>query len=283
MKPLLLSLIAAVLLSGAPNADELLQQGRRALAGKAPDLTALVFTGTHRVSSGKDVSAREMTVSLQQPNHILKEETLEGPMGGPGPTVLEGFDGEKAWNDSRTPPGGHMIFRMMGPGGEDVRARRMQEMYARYLLATTLTAPEGFPITFSYAGQAEAPDGTADVIDGKGPDNFAIRIFLDSKSHLPLMLTYQAPEQRVVVTRRMAHDGPPPDMEKLKKEAEAQALADKPAIVEYQMRPSEFRQVNGRMLPHVITWSAKGALAEEIEVKKYTVNPSLAPDIFRKK
>ena len=36
-----------------------------------------------------------------------------------------------------------------------------------------------YPLTFSHAGTAEAPQGAADVIDVKGPEgsNFAVRLF----------------------------------------------------------------------------------------------------------
>ena len=43
------------------------------------------------------------------------------------------------------------------------------------------------------SAQAEAPQGKADVIDVKGPANFRARLFIDSQTHLPIMLTWQAP------------------------------------------------------------------------------------------
>ena len=66
--------------------------------------------------------------------------------------------------------------------------------------ASSPAPSRSFAVTYTYAGQAESPDGKADVIDVKGADNFAARLFLDTQSHLPLMLTYIAPEPRVVMT-----------------------------------------------------------------------------------
>ncbi len=64
-------------------------------------------------------------------------------------------------------------------------------------------------LTFTHAGQAEANESTADVLDVKG-EGFVARLFVDSKTHLPLMLTYMAPQPRVVhaPSRRHARDDP---------------------------------------------------------------------------
>ena len=47
-----------------------------------------------------------------------------------------------------------------------------------------------------YAGEAESPDGKAFVIDVKNADGFAARLFIDEKTHLPLMVTYKGPQPR---------------------------------------------------------------------------------------
>ena len=61
-------------------------------------------------------------------------------------------------------------------------------------------------MTYAYGGQAESPDGKADIIDVTGPDDFKARLFVDADTHLPLMLTYMEPEARVVM-RTMTRDG----------------------------------------------------------------------------
>ena len=44
-------------------------------------------------------------------------------------------------------------------------------------------------------GQAEAPQGKADVLEVKGPEgsNFTARLFINSQSHQPIMLSWQMP------------------------------------------------------------------------------------------
>ena len=57
---------------------------------------------------------------------------------------------------------------------------------------------------YTYAGEAESPDGKAHVIDVKNADGFAARLFIDEQTHLPLMVTYQGPQPRMVDDRRAA-------------------------------------------------------------------------------
>jgi hypothetical protein len=277
--------VAGSLRAAGVDTEALLGQARGALWGKSGELKSLVLAGTRRIPMAQagetepQIVSHEFTLSILLPGRYLKEEVIDTPMG-PGPSILEGFDGEKAWTDTRQTGGGNLFIRVAGTGaGEEQQAQHAREALARYLLTLVLAATPDFPIQFAYAGQAEAPDGKADVLNGSGAGDFAIRLFLDTRTHFPLMLTYNAPEQRMMVNRIRA-GGPRPDVEKLK---DGIASLPKPSMVEYQVRPSEYRKVNGVLLPHLITWSAKGVVTEEIEVKKYTVNPPLSPDIFRKK
>ena len=62
---------------------------------------------------------------------------------------------------------------------------------------------------FTYGGEAQSPDGKADVVDVKGASNFAAKLFLDKQTHRPLMLAYRGASPRMIVqTQRM--QGPPP-------------------------------------------------------------------------
>jgi hypothetical protein len=55
-----------------------------------------------------------------------------------------------------------------------------------------------YPLTFTWVAEAEAPQGKADVLEGKGPNNFTVRLFISRDTHLPLMVTWTppAPPQR---------------------------------------------------------------------------------------
>ena len=103
-----------------------------------------------------------------------------------------------------------MRIRVDNPAADPARAKaalkRSQTDLARLYLGLTGGTQPGFAATYSYGGQAESPDGKADIIDVSGPDDFKVRLFVDAETHLPLMLTYMEPEPRMVM-RTMTRDG----------------------------------------------------------------------------
>ena len=55
----------------------------------------------------------------------------------------------------------------------------LKQDFARLTLGMFATSFPSYPLTFSYVGEAEAPQGKADVLEAKGPSNFTIRLFID--------------------------------------------------------------------------------------------------------
>ena len=110
------------------------------------------------------------------------------PPPGAGPTPpKEGIKGEGAPAKAGPPPNPTL------PVKQD---------FVRLTLGMFATSFSSYPLTFGYAGQAEAPEGKADVIDVKGEGNFAARLFIDSKTHLPLMVSWNTPPNLVPVVGR---------------------------------------------------------------------------------
>src|SRR5438093_890836 len=74
--------------------------------------------------------------------------------------------------------------------------------------AQLIAQAPSMPLEYAYGGEAQADEGTADIVDAKGPGSFATRIFLDRKSHRPLMLQYRgvAPQMRI---QTQTMQGPP--------------------------------------------------------------------------
>jgi hypothetical protein len=66
-----------------------------------------------------------------------------------------------------------------------------------------------YPLTFSYVGQAEAPQGKAEVIEAKAAPNFSVRLFVNSQTHLPIMVSWQAPARPAGMPGRGGPGGPP--------------------------------------------------------------------------
>ena len=69
----------------------------------------------------------------------------------------------------------------------------VKQDFARLTLGMFARSFDGYPLTFAYVGQAEAPQGQADVLDVKGAPNFAVRLFVNVTTHLPVMISWTQP------------------------------------------------------------------------------------------
>jgi hypothetical protein len=275
-------------------ASEVLKQARAALGGEAKlsAVQSLTIVGKMRRVMTKEMQVSgDLEISVQLPDKYLRSEiTAIGPSTA---TRLEGFNGEQSLDDMKS-TGGAVFIRMSkaeGPGAETVQLKRKQADLARLLIAWLLASPPFVPVEFAYAGEAESPDGRADVLDVKGPDNFAVRLFVDASSHLPLMMTYLSPEMRVVTMVNRAPAGvKPEDLEKAKEKALAEAKqraeatsGEAPKMVETTVYFSDYRKVDGIQFPHQVTRAVAGETVEEWTVQKFSVNPVIKPGTFEKR
>jgi hypothetical protein len=310
--------------SGDARAAAVMAQARAALGGeqKLASLKSLSIRGSYRrdasVPAGTGGNTMMMVVSgagpggatpqltgdleidVEFPDKYIKVDAGTGMMAI---TRTDGFEGERPFSDvASSQPGMRIVNSRPGddPNAAPMALRRSREELARLLLGLTAGTQPAFAVTYSYAGLAESPDGKADVIDVKGADNFAARLFLDAESHRPLMLTYAAAEPRVVM--RMArgdgppkevvsHGGPPPQTrtaegltpeEKARLDQIVKETQSAPAkLVEYRLFFTDFREVNGLRLPHHITTGTAATTTEEWDIKTYKVNPSIKADRFK--
>jgi hypothetical protein len=188
-----------------------------------------------------------------------------------------------------------MIIRMGGPGGplppaeklspEDqeradqqfLRATRAD--IARLMLGWFATAHPSLNVQYSYAGDAESPDGKADVIEARNDDGFSARLFIDRETHLPLMVTYKGPQPRV-----MTFGGPGPAGERrsggtaTREEAERHiqdTLKQPPPMVDVALYFDDWREVDGIRFPHNLRRATGGTTGEEWTINKVRVNPKI--------
>ena len=203
------------------------------------------------------------------------------------------------------------MFRMGGPGGagmvpggtaptpEQLEAARKAALlaskqdFARLTLGLFAASSPAYPLTMTYAGSAESPDGTADVIDVKGEGDFTARLFIDTKTHLPLMLSWMAKEPLQIVRQIGGPDGSrtviagaatvkeappgklsPEEQEKLTAQMAAQAkeAGARRRVVEYRLYYADYRPIDGVMVPFRLQRSIDGKPNEEISLDKVKVN-----------
>jgi hypothetical protein len=298
----LLSVLALVLLftssvlADDSKAQEILKQARQAIGGdeQLQKIQGLQINGQYRRVFGERQLGGDREISILLPNKYLVEDAMNA--GGLSSAMINfrGLNGDKAWSGN-SGGGGGMIFRMAGPGGQQASPEQMEAMlrrihsaeFSRYLLAMILTPPPSVAVEYKYAGESEVEDLKADVIDVSGPDNFAVRVFFDKSSHLPLLLSYRGPKPRVVTMTRQAGSPPakPEDIKKAREEAEKKMHAEAPAApeeVDCYIRLTDHKKVGGVMLPHKLTFLTENEVSEEFEISKYQLNPQFKEDHFEK-
>jgi hypothetical protein len=276
-----------------------------ASTGGGGAMTFVMMGGPGGGSGPASQATGELEIDVAFPDRYYRQDT---GTSGLSMTRIEGFERDRPFVDIvANSPG--MRVSVDKPTGDPARTKaalkRSHSDLARLLLGLVAGTQPGFAATFTYAGQAESPDGAAHMIDVSGPEDFKARLFIDTTTHQPLMLTYMEPEARPIrmVTRPgspgaaagtsiTSHGGSTrasgaaaetltpeqrAELEKQMKEAEATP----PKLVEQRMYFADYREVDGLMLPHRITRGTAGKPTEEWDVKGYKVNPNIKPDRFK--
>lgn len=240
----------------------------------------IVVNGGPAGDGGAQVTG-DIELDVELPGKYIKVDTSTGFMAM---TRTEGFDGDRPFaNAASANP--NMRIRIDRPEDDPSLAKsaleRTQGELARLLLGILGTTPASFPVTYSYAGVAESADGKAHMIDVKGPGSFAVRLFVDLQSHLPLMLTYKAPEPRIVVNTIDRGSRPEADDRNEIERARREAEGAPPKFVEYRLFFSDYRAVGDISLPHRIARGTAAKTTEEWEIRSYRINPTFKPDRFK--
>jgi hypothetical protein len=288
----------------------ILSAARNALGGqdKIAGVKTLVAEGPFRRSMGGRVMEGTLTVTLGRPDkmHRLEEMQMGGMVGGPVIERTMVLDGNRSWEDSqnRGGMGGGMRIVMQqgpGPGGgqltpeqiDEARTRRMRVQM--YRLTAALLADAGTP--WVDAGVAESPDGTADILEAKEETGRTLRLFIDQATKLPVMVQYQDPKPMVMINagpgggpggagRPGAPPQPPPPppmSEEDRDKRQAEIRRNPPPLGTYALHLSDFKKVDGIMLPHKIETSLDGEPTEEWTIDRYKVNASIKADLWEKK
>ena len=300
-------------------AQSILSDARKALGGedKLAAIKTLEIKGIAR-RGATDVNLEgDLTISVEMPARYLRKESII--LGNAAIDIVEGLDGSQAWQEQKF--SGNMNFGNDDGGGNrgggnrgggfpnqqqqanaaptDPAAKAAEEQaqlvarqteVARVLLAILMTTDR--PVR--YLGQAASPQATAEVLEMDVPDGNPVRILIDTKTYMPLMLTWTGVAQDPIaqLAGRIGFRGrgrgnrggffggnrgnqPQPAA----KVVSADELA-KPTTL--RMYLSEYKTVNGIKLPHLITRGAGDQVTEEWEIKNYKINPALKADTFKK-
>jgi hypothetical protein len=304
-------------------AAAMLNATREALGGekRISSIKTVVASGRTSQLQGDNLVPMEFEISIELPDKYVRTDEIPARESGPS---SRGFNGDTLIQIGDPPGGGGGRRGGPPPGGAPSPAASrggpspapgdqaaagpppnptmpVKQDFVRLTLGMFATSFSSYPLTFGYAGQAEAPEGKADVIDVKGAGDFSARLFIDSKTHLPLMLSWTTPPNLVPVVAGQKPPAnlapgsvvfetpvPPPDSASAeqKKTFEEEALAaQKKAMA--SARPTEnriyyadYRETDGLKLPFRIRRAIGATTVEETIFDRYRINAKVDPRRF---
>jgi hypothetical protein len=272
--------------TGDTKAEQLLAQARAALGKTVDKVQGLTATGTYQRTMQDRQLSGDLTIELQFPDKMLRTESMN-PIGDMTVITEQGINGDallRSQHAVNAPPGAIIRMGAAPTGDAETQAiRNARADLARTAVVFLLRSPASMPLEYSYGGEAESDDGKADVVDAKGPGNFAARISLDKQTHRPLMLQYRGVAPRVMI---QTQQGPPPDGGPGHGGAPARNAAPAPPppqLVDITIFLDDYKAVDGVLLPHHLARSIDGKPTEEMTFKTIKVNPTFKPETFTAK
>jgi hypothetical protein len=300
---------------------------REALGGekRISAIKTVVASGATRQLQGENLVPILFEIFIELPDKYLRTDEIPARESGPnsrgfnGDAMLQSGDAPGPARRGGPPPSGPPPAP---PGASDASAKPaaaaaeasrgpgapppsptipLKQDFARLTLGMFATSFSTYPLSFGHAGQAEAPEGKADVLDVKGAGNFSARFFIDSKTHLPLMLSWTTPPNLVPVVAgqkppanlapgSVTFETPMPPPESASAEEKTQFESDALAARKKAMaaaRPTEnriyyadYRDVDGLKLPFRIRRAIGATTVEETVFDRYRINAKIDPRKF---
>ena len=325
------SLPVPVYAQDAPRGAELLAEARSAIGGEQRLLgvRTLQVTGTFRRVVGGDDTEGDFDVFIELPDKYLRSEKTGTP-GQPSTEVIEALVGGEVRDDVRGGGGGGGGLNFgddglppedingdpdagqrdgaggvlpeeadatangqsgLGTGGRggnpDAQPQTRAADVSRLLLMWLLESDA----PLAWIGIAESPDRKADVLEARYADGQPTRLFIDSSTHMPLMMQWEAAPApaggrggRGRGRRgggqgggRGGRGGDPSDGSP---DAAGPRQGGPPPVVTFDMTFFDHREVDGIRLPYVVTRGANGQTIERWTISRYRVNPSLSAETF---
>lgn len=303
-------------------AGEILAAARRAMGGeKLAGVRSMLATGRTRRVRGDNLVPIEFEIAIELPDKYVRKDEVPAEESEPTSTGFAGaeviqFPAPPAGRTGGPPPGaapGAPPAAGSRPGGPppaptpaQIEAQRVARLnaakqdFARLALGLFAASLDTYPMTFAYAAQAQAPQGTADVLDVRGAGNFAARLFLASETHLPIMVSWQAPPTGVVVVTAgqpaprtvapgavivnapapPAATAAPEEKEGYTKQVAAIRQKAQTTPVEHRLYFADYRDVDGVTLPFRLRRAIGPDTTEETTFDRFRLNPRIDPRKF---
>lgn len=324
-------------------AAEVLAAMRQAIgAGRLDSLRTFSLEAATARNIGERQLTTDVELYLDLPDRYLRVENVTAPIAR---TMTSGFNGDKV---IRPAGGGRagmpmVVTHTAGAGGGGgamtvmtridgargggpvgagdmtpeqrammdasiIRSQRVE--LSRLMLGWFGFAHPALKATYTYAGEAESPDGKAHVISIKADGGFDAKLFVDQATHVPLMLTYEAPEPMRIIRggsagapivspapMPAAHGArgagaapapsPPPSggqaqmtQEEMQKRIETMRSQPR-RMIEHRVYFGDWKEVDGIRFPHMLQRATGETTTEEWTISKVKVNPKIDAKKFQ--
>ena len=292
-------------------AEATLADARKALGGdKLAAVKTVVLTGQTRKLQGNNLVPVEFEINIELPDKYVRKDEIPAQENGPTSSGFNGPDliqlpvpGPPVPPPARSggpPPPTPEQMQAQQAAQRKTRVATIKQDFVRLTLGMFAAAVPAAPLTFGYVGQAEAPQGRADVIDVKGEGTFALRFFIHNETHLPIMVSWQQPPASVAVRvpgfpppanlapGTVVIDAPPPppdsasqaDKDKYAKDVADLRRQAQAKTIESRLYYADYRDVEGRQWPFRLRRAIGPDTTEETTVDRYRVNVKIDPKKF---
>ena len=277
-------------------AAKVLADARAALGGdqKISAVKSFTTTGRTRRVQGDNLVPIEFEIAVELPDKYVRKDEIPAQETDP---ATSGFNGDELVQvPPPSPPQPRPGMPAPPPGQFEAmlktRVVGVKQDFARLMLGMFASSYSAYPLTFTYIGQAEAPQGKADVLEATGPANFKIRFFVAADTHLPIMVSWVPPARPTPPARGTmappapgtpAPGTPPPGTPAPGTPAPSTPAPGTPAPgtpKESRLYFSEYREVDGLQLPFRLRRALGADTTEETTFDRFRINPKIDPKKF---
>jgi hypothetical protein len=219
--------------------------------------------------------ASRVTLTVARPDGYVRTEALS--IGSRSAETATGFNGDTVIQRATGPDGvavdSGALVQSSGGSSQAATAAALRRELRLLLLGCFADSFDAAGAAVDYRGTAEAPDGKADALHLVFADNSDAILFTDVVTHLPLMVSWEAPDTLAPLRsggRGVAvpspSSGPSP-------------ISELP-LVGHRLYFSDYRRVGEVRWPFVIRRAVNGELLEEIRFDRISINPAVDPNVF---
>ena len=273
--------------TSAEKAAKVLADARAALGGeqKLSDVKTLSTTGRTRRVQGENLVPIEFEMAVELPDKYMRKDEIPAQESDP---TTNGFNGDAL---VQAPPMAPPEPRPGMPAPPPAQFEAMQKQrvlttkqeFARLMLGMFAASYTGYPLTFKYIGQAEAPQGKAHVLEATGAGNFTVRFFVHTETHLPVMVSWQPPARPAGRGGPMPPGAAPGGPARGAPQVSAPAAPSAPpasAPPENRLYFADYRDVDGLKLPFRLRRAVGTETTEETTFDRFRINAKIDPRKF---